>query len=107
MRIWGFNMQKIVVVQQNGAGERKANGIKRFGKDRFDVKVIDVQTDLPAIIDNGFKYLPDRIDADLVLDFLKHPDLSEDLTALCGKQKIPVISSGKKITRANAICPPT
>jgi hypothetical protein len=100
-------MQKILIIQQNGAGERKASGIKRFGKDKFIVKTFDVQTDLPEIIDNGFEYLPDKIDADLVLDFLKHPDLSEDLVVLCDKQKIPVISTGKKNTREGAICPPT
>ena len=100
-------MQKILIIQQNGAGERKASGIKRFGKDKFVVKIFDVQTDLPEIIDDGFEYLPDKIDADLVLDFLKHPDLSEDLAVLCDKQNIPVISSGKKIIHENAVCPPT
>ena len=34
--------------------------------------------------------------ADLVLDFLKHPDLSNDLIAMCGERKIPVVASGKK-----------
>ena len=92
-------MQKVLIIQQNGAGERKAHGIKRFGKDKFEVEVIDIETDLPPIIDDGFEYLPDKIDADIVLDFLKHPDLSEDLADLCGKQDIPVVISGKKGTR--------
>ena len=100
-------MQNILIIQQNGAGERKAHGIERFGKDRFNVEVIDIETDLPTIIDDGFEYLPEKIDADLVLDFLKHPDLSEDLAVLCGKQEIPVVITGKKITKGNAICPPT
>ena len=100
-------MQKILIIQQNGAGERKAQGIKRFGKDKFDVETIDVETDLPAIIDDGFEYLPEKIDADIVLDFLKHPDLSEDLSILCEKQGVPVVITGKKITRGKAICPQT
>jgi hypothetical protein len=100
-------MQKIVIVQQNGSGERKAQGITRLGKDRFDVKVIDIQSDLPELIDDGSEYLPDTIDADLVLNFLKHPDLSEDLAALCSKLNIPIVSSGKKIALEEAICPPT
>jgi hypothetical protein len=100
-------MQKILIIQQNGAGEKKAQGIKRFGKDRFEVEIIDIDTDLPAVIDDGFEYLPDTIDADVVLDFLKHPDLSEDLADLCGKQDIPVVSTGKKINKPNAVCPPT
>ena len=100
-------MQNILIIQQNDAGERKAHGIKRFGKDRFNVEVIDIETDLPTIIDDGFEYLPEKIDADLVLDFLKHPDLSEDLAVLCEKQEVPVVITGKKITKGNAICPPT
>ena len=100
-------MQNVLIIQQNGAGERKAHGIKRFGKDRFNVEVIDIETDLPTIIDDGFEYLPEKIDADLVLDFLKHPDLSEDLAVLCEKQEVPVVITGKKITKGNAICPPT
>ncbi len=100
-------MQKVLIIQQNGAGERKAHGIKRFGKDRFEVQIIDIETNLPPIIDDGFEYLPDKIDADIVLDFLKHPDLAEDLADLCGNQDIQVVSSGKKITKPNAICPPT
>jgi hypothetical protein len=100
-------MQKILIIQQNGAGERKAQGIKRFGQDKFDVNIIDIEANLPPVIDDGFEFLPDRIDADIVLDFLKHPDLSEDLADLCAKQNISVVMSGKKITKPNAVCPPT
>ncbi len=100
-------MQKIVIFQQNGAGERKASGIKRFGRDKFDVKVINIASDLPEIVDDGFEYLPDKIDADLVLDFIKHPDVAYDLVSLCDQFNIPVLSSGKKITKPNAICPQT
>ncbi len=100
-------MQKILIIQQNGAGERKAEGIKRFGKDKFSIEIIDIENNLPPIIDDGFEYLPDKIEADVVLDFLKHPDLAEDLVDLCGRQDIPVISSGKKITKPNAVCPQT
>ena len=100
-------MQKIVIFQQNGAGQRKAGGIKRFGKDKFDVEVIDIETDLPPVLDDGFEYLPDKIDADLVLDFLKHPDLAEDLASLCEKSGVPMVSSGKKITKSGVVCPPT
>ncbi len=100
-------MQKILIIQQNGAGERKAEGIKRFGKDKFDIEIIDIETNLPPVIDDGFEYLPEKINADIVLDFLKHPDLSEDLADLCGKDDIPVVMSGKKITKPNAVCPQT
>ncbi len=100
-------MQKVLIVQQNKAGERKAEGIKRFGKDRFAIEIIDIETNLPTIIDDGFEYLPEKIDADIVLDFLKHPDLSEDLAVLCERQEVSVVITGKKVTKGNAICPPT
>ena len=41
------------------------------------------------------------------LDFLKHRDLSDDLSTLCKKLNIPLIASGKKITTGEAVCPPT
>ena len=50
---------------------------------------------------------PDDISCDLVLDFLRHNDLSTDLADLCFKKDIPIIASGKKIVGKNAITPPT
>ena len=49
--------------------------------------------------------LPTHIDADLVLDYLQHPDLSEDLAVLCARQSIPMIAPGRKIRYA--VTPPT
>ena len=51
--------------------------------------------------------VPSRIEADLVLDYLKHPDLSEDLAQLCRRRNIPVIASGKKIRGHHVMTPPT
>ena len=99
-------MQTIAVFQQNGSGETKIKGIRQFGGNRFDVKVIDIEPDLPPVLDDTSSYLPDRIDADLVLDYLKHYDLSEDLSRLCEKQGIPLVTSGKKLHCGHAFCPP-
>lgn len=100
-------MQKIIVFQQNGSGQTKVEGINKFGNKHFKVKAYNIDGPLPELIDDSSQYLPEIIDADLVLDYLKHKDLSDDLSVLCRKLKIPVIASGKKILTGEAICPPT
>ncbi len=100
-------MQKIAVFQQKGSGKSKIEGINKFGDKQFIIKIYDIDQPLPDIIDDSSEFLPDNIDADIVLDFLKHKDLSEDLAKLCQKLNIPVVASGKKISQGEAICPPT
>lgn len=100
-------MQKIMVFQQNGSAKSKIEGINRFGSRQFKITTFDIDEQLPLVIDDTSLYLPDAIDADIVLDFLKHRDISDDLSILCQKLDIPVIASGKKITTGNAICSPT
>lgn len=82
-------------------------GINKYGDKKFAIKIIDIEENLPEFIDDSSPYLPETIEADLVLDFLKHEDLSEDLSLLCEKLNIPMIASGKKIMSGKAICPPT
>lgn len=99
--------QKIVVFQQNGSGEKKIAGIKKYGDDQFVLEIVSIDAPLPPVIDNAMDYLPDTIQADLVLDFLKHPDLSHDLAAVCRERKIPVVASGKKMREEGVHTPPT
>jgi hypothetical protein len=100
-------MQKIIVFQQNGSGRAKIEGIKEFGQGKFMIETFDIDISLPPVLDDTSPYLPETLEADLVMDFLKNRDLSEDLSILCDKLNIPVIASGKKHTRGRAICPPT
>lgn len=100
-------MQKIIIFQQNGSGKSKVEGINSFGDKQFEIETYDIDGPLPELIDDTSDYLPETIQADLVLDYLKHRDLSDDLSSLCQKLDIPVIASGKKITTGKAICPPT
>ncbi|MDA8134543.1 MAG: DUF166 family protein [Desulfobacteraceae bacterium] len=100
-------MQKIMVFQQNGSGESKISGINRFSSSRFAVTIINIDGELPAFIDDPFPYLQDSIEADLVLDYLKHPDLSGGLSLLCKGLDLPLIASGKKIKTGSAVCPTT
>jgi len=98
---------KILVFQQNGSGESKIAGIKKYGQDRFDLQMVSIDNLLPPVIDDARDLLPGDIDADLVLDFLKHPDLSYDLAQLCREKGIPVVASGKKMNLDGVATPPT
>jgi len=99
--------QSILVFQQNKSGERKIAGIEKFGRGMFDLKRISIDTPLPPVIDDTRQFLPDEIKADLILDFLEHPDLSYDLALLCEKTNIPIVASGKKTEVKSVLTPPT
>ena len=99
--------QKVVVFQQNGSGEKKIAGIRKYGGSRFNLETVSIDTPLPAVIEDDQEYLPRDIRADLVLDFLKHPDLSYDLAVICSRLKIPVVASGKKLRVKGTHTPPT
>jgi len=99
--------QEILVFQQNGSGESKIQGIMKYGENLFRLNKISIDENLPPVIDNATKYLPDNISTDIVLDYLNHPDLSYDLAIMCRDKKIPVVISGKKVRVKGAITPPT
>ena len=99
--------QRILVFQQNGSGESKIAGITKFARNRYLITRFAIDEALPPVIDDASEYLPGSIEADLVLDFLQHPDLSLDLADLCARQQIPVIASGKKIKKKGVYIPPT
>ena len=99
--------QKIIVFQQDNSGESKIQGIRQYGGNHFDLKIISLDVSLPPVVDDAPVYLPKDIDADLVLDFLKHPDLSYSLALMCRERKIPVVASGKKIKVEGVFTPPT
>jgi hypothetical protein len=99
--------EKILVFQQNGSGERKIQGIRRYGKERFIIETVSIDEVLPTILDDTRDYLPSDIQAELVLDFLKHPDLSHDLAIACRARNIPIVASGKKLRVKGTLTPPT
>ena len=66
-------------------------------------KRYNIEASLPEMVDDPERYIPEDFSGDLVLDFLKHPDLSAHLAQVCKKKKIPVIASGKK--HADAMTP--
>jgi hypothetical protein len=100
-------VQKIIVFQQNKSGESKIQGIIKYGENRFDLKIISINENLPPVIDDPTKYLPADIKADLILDYLIHPDLSHDLALMCINKKIPIVATGKKSDIKGVLNPPT
>jgi hypothetical protein len=89
--------ERILVLQQDACGESKIRGIREHGGDEFEVRTYSVASPLPPIIDDAAPYLPRDIDADVVLDYLKHPDLSLELAELCRDLDVPVVASGTKL----------
>ncbi len=99
--------QKIMIFQQNNSGKGKIEGITRFGNNLLDIEIFDIDQTFPPVIDDTAPFLPEDIRADLVLDFLRHPDLSHDLSLICLKKGIPVVASGKKSRIKGVLTPPT
>ena len=89
-------MFEIIVFEENSSGEKKIQGIKSHGRGLAVVKRYNIVEPLPEIVDEPEEYIPEDFSGDLVLDFLKHPDLSSHLAELCREKNIPVIASGKK-----------
>ena len=96
-------MFTIVVFEEQGSGEKKIQGITAHGKGLEISRRFNIEENLPEIVDDPENYIPEDFSADLVLDFLKHPDLSAYLSQVCKKKNIPVIASGRK--HAEAITP--
>lgn len=101
------SLQRVLVFQQNGSGERKISGVREYGADIIDLEIISIDEPLPLVLDDARIYLPETIEADLVLDFLRHQDLSHDLVNICVEKGIPVVSSGKKRVGRQVMIPPT
>ena len=99
--------QKIFVFQQNGSGKAKIQGILKYGNGLFLLEIISIDEVLPPVMDDTSGYLPHDIHADLVLDFLKHAELSYDLSMMCNGKEIPVVAPGKKMGAKGVFTPPT
>jgi len=92
--------QQLLIFQEQGSGEKKLDGLRRYGRDLEIAAVYDISDALPSFIENPADYLPADFTGDLVISFLKHPDLLDYLAELCRRKKIPLIASGKKAEQA-------
>ena len=100
-------LQRIVVFQQSERAAGKIRFIGEHGRGMRITRVVDLPVDLPAVIDEAEAYLPERLDADLVLDYLKHPDLTHALALACKAEGIAVVASGRRVPVEGLYCPPT
>ncbi len=98
--------QRIWVFQQNGGGVGKIRGIEKYGH-AIELKIISIDEPLPPIIDDADPYIPNPRGAHLVLDYLKHPDLSHALAEKCRQAQIVVIAASKKPPLEEALTPAT
>jgi len=100
-------LQRIVVFEQGGSADAKILGIRERGRDLRIERVVSIEACLPEVVDEAEDYLPDRLDADLVLDFLRHPDITQALALRCRDLGIPVVASGRRLQIEGLMCPPT
>jgi hypothetical protein len=87
---------EIVVFQEHNSGELKIEGVRRYGEDITILKIITIDQFLPDFIEEPEEYISDDFSADLVLNYLKHPDLVDYLIRICEQKNIVVVSAGKK-----------
>jgi thymidylate synthase len=99
--------QFILVFEQNGSARSKIQGIGRYGQGGLRTEVVSIEGGLSSVLDDTAPFLPVCLEADLVLDFLKHWDLSHDLAVMCARDGIPLIASGKKMSVQGVLTPPT
>ncbi len=97
---------KILVLQERGSGEKKIAGIETYAPGVFRLEVFSIDTPLPALIDDPGDYLPKKLEADLVLGFLRHPDLVAELFHRCREARIPLVASARKYPAADLVATP-
>ncbi len=85
----------VIVFQQLGSAEKKIEGIQRFGKNILIREVVSVDEKFSEFVENPEEYIHSDFRADLVLNFLKHPDLSDYLVEVCEKKGVPIVTTGK------------
>ncbi len=95
---------KIAVFQVGNKGEHKIEGIRKYGRG-IELEVFTVPEPLPQIIDEPEDYIYEDFEADLILDYLYHGDLTDYLIEIANKKNIPIIASGRK--KPGAITPST
>ncbi len=86
----------ILVFQQNNSGAQKIRGVQQYGQGIITIKNVNIDLCLPEFIEDPEEFVDDSFSADLVLNYLKHPDLIEYLMGICSKKEVVVVSPGKK-----------
>ncbi|WP_163298569.1 DUF166 family (seleno)protein DfsP [Dissulfurirhabdus thermomarina] len=87
---------RVAVFQEGGSGARKVAGIRAHGRDIEVVADVDVAGPLPEFIDEPEAVLPRLPEADVVLCFLRHPDLADFVVRHYAARGTPVVASGPR-----------
>ncbi|MBU1232257.1 MAG: DUF166 domain-containing protein [Proteobacteria bacterium] len=87
---------ELIVFQERGSGAQKIEGVQKFAEEIRIIEIVSIDIFLPDFIENPEDFINKDFTADLVLNFLKHPDLVDYLVSLCNVKGIPVVSAGKK-----------
>jgi thymidylate synthase len=98
-------MQHVLVFQRNRMGEGKVKAILELGSG-MELRLVDLTGPFPPLIDDPEEHFPADLPellswADLVLDHVYHADLTGFLLDRCEAAAVPVIASGRKLTRAH------
>jgi len=91
---------RLAIFEYRHSGHKKIEGIKRYGRNIEIVSVTNIESALPDFIDDPEDYINDNFEADVVLCFIKHPDLADYLAEICQRKGIPIIASGTKTSLA-------
>ncbi len=100
-------MQRVAVFQQGGRAEPKIRWIREHGRGIEIVRVVSIDPGLPEVVDNPERYLPGDLQADLVLDYLRQPDLTLALALRCRELGVPMVASGRRVRVEGLHAPPT
>lgn len=85
----------IIVFQQKGSAEKKLEGIYKYGSQLNIKQIFSIDRDFSEVVEYPEKFVESNFSCELVLNFLKHPDLSDYLVNLCEEKSIPVVTNGK------------
>ncbi len=88
----------IAIFQRGNFAENITKGIK-LNSD-FNVLVFSVPEKLPQIIDEPEKYLKTDFNADLILDYLYHPNLTDHLIEIAKNKGVQIIVPKRKVKGA-------
>lgn len=96
----GTKATSIVVFEYRGSGQKKIEGIRRYGQNIDIATTFNITDPLPGFIDDPENFISRNFKADLLLCFIKHPDLCQYLATVCQQKNIPMIASGTKTEKA-------
>lgn len=91
---------RVVIFQQGGNADFKVGGIEAYG-DGIEIQAVyDLPAFMPEFIEEPEEYVPNIEPCELVLTFVKQPDIACYIVQLANKRKIPVIAPGQHIPGA-------